>query len=62
MKNKVEYVDKQYKLLGQAAPLSYMLASRHYYGLMKIKVKTELFDMQETKRAHLRTSKMETQY
>jgi len=29
MKNKVEYVDKQYKLLGQAAPLSYMLASRH---------------------------------
>tara|TARA_R100000951_G_scaffold99812_1_gene90310 strand:+ start:511 stop:1263 length:753 start_codon:yes stop_codon:yes gene_type:complete len=29
MKNKLEYVDKQYKLLGQAAPLSYMLASRH---------------------------------
>jgi len=30
MKKKVEkYVDKQYKLIGQAAPLSYMLASRH---------------------------------
>ena len=29
MKNKVEYVDKQYKLLGEEAPLSFMLASRN---------------------------------
>ena len=29
MKNKVEYLDKQYKLLGSEAPLSFMLASRN---------------------------------
>ena len=29
MKKTVEYVDKQYKLLGQDAPLSFMLASRN---------------------------------
>jgi len=29
MKNKVKYTDKQYKLLGDEAPLSFMLSSRH---------------------------------